>query len=277
MIDVVGMRGGMSGAMRPVLNLFYVLDTSGSMRGDPITQLNRAMRTTLDAVRDENQYNNQAQVKVSVLEFNSNCRWLNPHAAEDLDTFIYDNLAAGGGTNVGAAIKELNSKLSQKEFLHSESGNLLPIIIFMTDGYPTDPDEWPRELEKALHNKWFSRATRIGFAIGRRPDQETIARLAGSAEHVIHTQDLGDFALLLRWASVTSTMMQSQSSIADGQPSASDMINEAKRRAGFTEYDFRPDIDDYVEEPMPEATWGPEDESNLFDVNSNDYGIGTAW
>lgn len=277
MTDSVGMRGGMSGAMRPVLNLFYVLDTSGSMRDDPITQLNRAMRTTIDAVRDENRYNNQAQVRVSVLEFNSNRRWLNPHAAEDLDTFIYDNLAAGGGTNVGAALKELNSKLSQKEFLYSESGNLLPIIIFMTDGYPTDPDEWPRELEKALHNKWFSSATRIGFAIGRRPDQEMIARLAGSSENVIHTQDLGDFALMLRWASVTSTMMQSQSSITDGQHSASDVVKETKRRAGYAENDFRPDIDDYVEEPVRDGTWGPEDEAHLYDVNTDDYGRGTAW
>ncbi len=259
-----------NGAMRPVLNLFYVLDSSGSMSGDPITVLNRAMRSTIDAVKMEAAYNNQARIKVAVLTFNSTCWWLNEYGPEDIDRFIFDDLQATGVTCMGAALAELNSKLSSRGFINAESGNLMPVIIFMTDGYPTD--EYKPELEKIMRNKWFSKATRIGFAIGGNPDQEMIARLVGNSESVIRTKNLGDFAALLRWVSVTSSMLQSESRVTGWESIGVDAVNEAKRRAGYDESSFRPDFD-YREERRDDGSWGPDPLS----VSDDDYGIGAEW
>lgn len=253
--------------MRPVLNLFYVLDTSGSMRGQAITTLNRAMRATLDAVRLVAEQNGKARVKVSVLEFNSNARWFNPNMAEDLDVFLYEELSAGGGTNMGRAIRELNSKLSREGFINAESGNLMPVIIFMTDGRPTD--DYEHELDRARRNKWFTNAARIGFAIGKA-DTKMIANLTGTSEAVIRTEDLGVFARLLEMVSITSTMLQSESRTTEGRSIGAMAVSDAKREAGYAPDDFTPDFR-YQEPIYEDGTWGLEE----LIVDSGDYGTGT--
>ena len=255
-----------TGINRPILNLFYVLDTSGSMKvpdNKPITVLNRAVPQTVEAVKavagDER--NSNARIRISVLEFNSSCRWLNPAGPQDLDAFRYEPLEAVGCTNVGEALRELNAKLSRQGFINAASGNLLPVIIFMTDGFATD--DYMSELEKIRRNNWFSHAARIGFAIGRNPDTEVIAKLTGTSEAVIRTDDLGVFATLLSFVSQTSSVLSSTLSrnAADGDTSgarylAEEAVRKAKEQAGYAEDDYKPDFT-YEEAPVS-GTWGPE-------------------
>lgn len=264
--------------MRPELDMFYVLDSSGSMNypnSEPITVLNRAMQSTLQAVRLENENNRDADVKVAVLDFNSNCRWLNPAGPERLDSFMYEDLTAAGGTHMGAALRELNSKLSRRGFINAMGGNLMPVIIFMTDGFPTD--DYESELEKIKQNKWFSHAVRIGFAIGKNPDQEMIAKLTGSSETVIRTRDLGVFAQLLRWVSMTSSMLSSQVKSSTGETGTTrnigaDAVREAKRQAGYDPDDLKPDFE-YEEDPIKGGSWGPD----AFFVETDEFGNGDVF
>ena len=270
------------GGMRPVLNLFYILDTSGSMRLDnKIATLNRAMRDTLEAVRQESQDNNHAQVRVAVLEFNSTCRWLNPSGPEDLERgFFYEELSAQGGTSIGAALKELDSKLSRTAFIDARRSNLMPVIIFMTDGMPTD--QWEAGLDKINRNKWFMNAARIGFALGGDADQQVIARIVGGPEHVIRTQDLDDFAALLRWVSISSTMLQSQSRPGAGGNVGAEAVSDAKTRQqearrqsgrGYTDFDADSDMNWEPEEPQEEGSWG----DDPFVVKADEYDNTVTW
>lgn len=120
---------------RKAMTIFYVLDTSGSMGGTPIATLNSAMEETIAALKQQAESNGDAELKIAVLEFNSGCKWLNPSGPEDMEDFMWEELSAGGLTDIGAALTELDSKLSRKAFLNSITGSYLPIIIFMTDGY----------------------------------------------------------------------------------------------------------------------------------------------
>lgn len=239
--------GGLDIAPRRELNVFYVLDTSGSMDGLPIHILNRAMEETINVLRQMADHNGDARLKISVLEFSTNAKWMQPNGPEDVEDFIWTNLTAGGLTNVGAALDELNDKLSTSDFLHSMTGSLLPIIIFMTDGYATD--EYEKKLEEIRKNKLFRRATRIGFAIGENADTEMIAHLAGDSEAVVRSDDLALFARLLRFVSVTSSMLCSQSQVTGAETKGKDALAQAIEMAGISRSDVGTELI-YHEDPF---------------------------
>ena len=251
-------------AQRPELHIFYVLDTSGSMRGTPINVLNAAMDATIDAVRQVAMANSNANVKVAAMEFNSNCRWVQPNGPEELRDFFWEPLAAAGQTNVGAALRELNDKLSPNSYLSSPTGALLPVIIFMTDGFATD--DYEPALAKIRQNKWFSRATRIGFAIGKKPDTQMIAKLAGSSEAVIRTDDLGVFAQMMRFVSVTSSMLQSEGRPANNVNLGAQAVDQAANMAGYDSSQFTAGFS-FEEQYIPDSAW---DANGIF-VDANEY------
>ena len=224
------------GISRRVLNVFYLLDTSGSMQNAPIAQLNCAMRETAEAVRNSARNNADAQIRMAVLEFNSNVRWMQPKGPENIEDFEWEDLTAGGLTNVGKALNELDSKLSRNAFLESIAGNYLPVIIFMSDGYATD--EYKTALAEIRKNKWFLRATKVGFAIGDDPDINMISDVVGNSEAVIRTNNLETFGKLLQFASVSSSMLASSSRTSSETLSGADIIDKLKEETGGND-DFK--------------------------------------
>ncbi len=223
----------LGGVPRRELTIFYILDTSGSMSGQPIATLNTAMEETLQVLKDVAADNADAQLKIAVLEFNSNCKWMNPAGPEYVEDFLYTDLTAGGATNIGGALTELDKRLHQDGFMKSMTGAYLPIFIFMTDGHPTD--NYKKALEKINGNRWFKRGCRIGFAVGDTADAGMIANICGSAEAVVQTNDLALFARLLKVASVTSSMMRSKSATtgAGGDVTGSEIISTVVEEEGI--------------------------------------------
>ena len=244
---------------RRALTVFYVLDTSGSMSGTPIATLNRAMNETIEALKTVAKSNADALLKVAVLEFNSGCNWVNPSGPEEMEDFLWEDLEAGGLTDVGAALKELDSELSRHAFLQSMTGAYLPVIIFMTDGFATD--DYKKALLEIRNNKWFSRATKIGFALGDSPDMKMISEIVGNSEAVIKTEDLDLFARLIKFVSVTSTMNGSQSKTSDNGFTGADIVSQIKKENPQETTSITPDpgeVKGYIPEPDPDpdGVWG---------------------
>lgn len=233
----------MTGAQRPALHVFYVLDTSGSMIHEPIDVLNRAMESTVDALKSVAAYNSNARVKIAVLEFNTNCRWIQPRGPEDMEDFFWeDDLVAQGMTYMGSALDELDSKLHRGQFLGTSASTFLPVIIFMTDGFAND--DWENALKRIQKNHWFAKATRVGFAIGKNPDKAMIGKIVGDMEKVIRTDDLGLFATMLKFVSTSSVTLASQSRTDGSDDIGKHVIDDAKKKAGFGAHDFNFDVND---------------------------------
>lgn len=233
---------------RRVLNIFYVLDTSGSMQGASIAQLNRAMEETIEALKDVAKNNADAELKIAVLEYNTNPRWVQPKGPEDMEDFIWEDLTAGGLTAVGDTLKELDSKLSRSQFLQSMTGNYLPIIIFMTDGYATD--DYQKPLKQIRENKWFLRATKIGFAIGDNPDVDMIADVVGNSEAVVKTTDLEVFAKMIKFASVSSSLLNSVSRTKPLTDAGAEVVKSAIAEGLIDDNDVPTDAGNMSPEPL---------------------------
>lgn len=217
---------------RKALPIFYLLDTSGSMAGTPIGTLNSAMGETMETLKDVAKDNADAILKIGVLEFNTNVKWMNDKGLEDAEDFFYEDLEAGGMTSMGAALKELDSKLSRHKFLDNAAGNLMPVIIVMSDGYAND--DYKKELDKIRNNRWFKRATKIAFAIGDDADLKMLAEVVGDAEAVIRTSDMKMFAKMIKFVSVTASMLVSTSATTATTVSGGDIVEMAIKEGNDT-------------------------------------------
>lgn len=238
---------------RKELHVFYVLDTSGSMEGRPIAELNHAMEECTTALKELAKNNGDAKLKIAVMQFDTDYKWITENGPELLEDFEWEYLETGGLTSMGDALRELDSKLSRKEFLSSMTGALMPVIIFMTDGYPTQ--DYKKPLAEIRQNKWFQHATKIGFAIGDGDvdaDIKMIAEIVGNKEAVIRTGDLTLFKKLMRFVTVRASMLASSSRTTNNVATGADIINDAKKELDLSD-DITADIPDnqYDKEPEP--------------------------
>lgn len=252
-------------APRKEMHVFYVLDTSGSMSGTKISMLNRCMEESIDALTELAKSNADAKLKIAVLEFNTGCKWVTSNGPESLEEdFVWDSLSAGGLTDIGAALTELNSKLSRHAFLNSMTGALMPVIIFMTDGWATD--NYQKALDEIRNNRWFRRATKIGFAVGEdhEVDLTMLASVVGNSEAVIKTSDLELFRRLMKFVSVTASMLVSQSSTTKTESTGADIVKMAKESGEITDKEIVkiPEtkyIPEPKTEPEPLGDWEDDD------------------
>lgn len=249
---------------RRALHVFYILDTSGSMAGTKLAQLNKAMEECTEALKDLAQNQADADLKIAVLKFDTECEWKTAQGPVSLEDFEYEYLEAGYLTSIGSALKELDSKLSRHEFLSSMTGSFMPVIIFMTDGFPTD--DYKKPLADIRQNRWYQQATKIGFAIGEEGevDIKMIAEIVGNVEAVIKTTDLTLFRHLMKFVSVRASMLASSSRTTNNVATGADIVNDAKKQLNLSD-DITADLSDdqYDKEPEPPQSksddWGDDD------------------
>lgn len=192
-------------SVKKKMHFFYVLDTSGSMQGAPITALNDAMRSTFDTLRSvQNENMTVADFAISVLEFNNDARWTSPIPV-NIDDFEWDDLTAGGGTELEVALDKLDGALTRNSGgrLDTKVGNKNPMIIFMSDGIPFDG--WERGLERLNKNHWYTHAIKVAFALGEEADVDVLSKLVGTEGAVIKTDNLEIFKRMIRIVSATGS------------------------------------------------------------------------
>lgn len=198
-------------APRKVMTLFYVVDTSGSMCGSKIGSVNSAMEEAITSDLPEiSAANDDAEIKVAIMQFSSGCSWITPQSGPiAIGDVIWNDLNAGGVTDLGAACKELDKKLSRNEYLNSQTGAYAPVILLFSDGGPTD--NWEKELKQLKLNNWFKHAIKIAIAIGDDADKTVLAEFTGTIESVITVNDKHTLKALIRKVSVRASEFQSHS------------------------------------------------------------------
>lgn len=152
--------------------IIFVLDVSGSMAGEKI----RAVNTAMAAVKDIfSSMDSTDTVQIGVISFSTGFKWIT-NEMEDISAYYHEEMIAGGLTDLGSAIEELGKRVTPQDLLCGSEGNISkPIIIFMSDGIPTD--DWERDLEEAEKNPWFSKAVRLSIVVGDDVDELVMGRL----------------------------------------------------------------------------------------------------
>jgi uncharacterized protein YegL len=118
------------------LPVYLLLDTSGSMYGEPIEAVKNGVQTLVAALRQDPYALETAYL--SVITFDTGARQLVP--LTELASFQMPNIQAQGQTCMGEALKLLSQKVdSEVQRTTAEvKGDWKPIVFIMTDGTPTD-------------------------------------------------------------------------------------------------------------------------------------------
>ena len=96
---------------RSKLHFFWIADCSGSMRTQgKIQALNNAIHECIPSTKAANESNAFADMMVRAIRFSTGAQWHVPEATH-IDDFVWQDLEAGGVTDLGAAVRLLAAEL----------------------------------------------------------------------------------------------------------------------------------------------------------------------
>lgn len=174
------------------LPVYLVLDTSGSMSGDPIEAVRMGVKLLVTELRNDPMALETAYL--SVITFNSTAQQVVP--LTELATFQEPVIDAGGSTAMGDALEEL-LRCADRELVKqssSQKGDYKPLVFLMTDGGPTDT--WESAADRVKNKRWNV----IACAAGAQADESILKRIT---EAVVKLNDCqpGTLKNFFKWVS----------------------------------------------------------------------------
>lgn len=126
------------------LPVYLLLDTSGSMYGEPIEAVKNGVEMLLSTLRQDPYALETAYI--SIITFNSTAQQIVP--LTDLINFNVPDLVASGTTALGEALTLVSDRIENEvqKTTAETKGDWRPLVFVMTDGAPTD--DWKKGVEK---------------------------------------------------------------------------------------------------------------------------------
>lgn len=203
----MGLNSYVAREPRP-LPIFVLADTSGSMRGEKINELNLALREMLNTLNAADDIRGKFQL--SVIAFGGDVKVLQPLA--DIEGLILTELSAAGNTPMGQAFEMVREMIEDRNVVSSQA--YTPTIVLISDGLPTDCTEemyrrknyfdWEPLVD--LHNgERSSKCQRMALGIGEDADIDMLKSFIDNPEiPVIKTKDASGITKFFRWVTMST-------------------------------------------------------------------------
>lgn len=177
------------------LPVYLLLDTSGSMYGEPIEAVKNGVQTLISTLRSDPYALETAYI--SIITFDSTAQQLTP--LTELAAFQQPNIEANGCTALGAALSLLAQKVKTEitKTTAEVKGDWRPLVFLMTDGEPTD------DITKGLADiKSCKFGMIVACAAGQGANTSTLKRIT---ENVVQldTADSATIKAFFQWVSAS--------------------------------------------------------------------------
>ena len=187
------------------LPVYLLLDTSGSMAGEPIEAVKNGVQIMISSLRQNPQAIETAFL--SVITFDSTAQQIIP--LTDLASFQMVDIKATGVTALGEALKLVAHKIDTEvqKTTTEQKGDWKPLVFIMTDGIPTD--DWQRGLNEFKKSKV---AFTVACAAGSGADTNILKQIT---ENVVSldTADSASIGKFFQW--VTASIGVSSTKVED--------------------------------------------------------------
>ena len=190
------------------LPIFILADTSGSMRGENINELNLALREMLTALNDADDIRGKFQL--CVIGFGGDVNVIQPLA--DIDGLQLPELNAAGNTPMGEAFDTVREMIEDRNVVSSRA--YAPTIVLISDGIPTDCSE--EIYHSKEYSKWeplnnlhsaerSSKSQRLALGSGADADFGMLKEFINNPEiPVIKANDASGITKFFRWVTMST-------------------------------------------------------------------------
>lgn len=177
------------------LPVYLVLDTSGSMSGEPIEAVKTGVQTLISTLRQDPYALETAFL--SVITFDSEAR--QPVPLTELASFQMPSIAASGVTELGAALVLLGDRIEAEvgKTTAEVKGDWKPLIFIMTDGSPTD--DWKKGLDRL---KKVRTGMIVACAAGQGADTALLKQITEVVVQ-LDTADSNTIKAFFKWVSAS--------------------------------------------------------------------------
>lgn len=177
------------------LPVYLLLDTSGSMHGEPIEAVKNGVEILISSLRQDPYALETAYL--SIISFDTTARQLMP--LTEISMFQPPQLQATGTTQLGDALALLATKIDQEvqKTTPDARGDWKPLVFIMTDGAPTD--DWEIGFEKL---KQVKTGMIIACAAGHNADT-TILKQITEVVVELATADSNAIKAFFKWVSAS--------------------------------------------------------------------------
>lgn len=189
------------------LPIYFLIDVSESMVGEPIFQVQNGIRTIIQELRTDPYALDT--VHVSVIAFAGKAKVLSPMT--ELFNFYPPIFPIGGGTSLGTALNYLMDDIDKnvvKTTLEAK-GDWKPIIFLFTDGTPTDN---PSAAFARWNEKYRRGNNLVAISIGDNVDTALLGDITDNVLRLNQT-DAHSFNEFFKW--VTASIKTTSVSVTD--------------------------------------------------------------
>lgn len=177
------------------LPVYLVLDTSGSMHGEPIEAVKNGVQVLVSTLRQDPYALETAYL--SIITFDSAVKQIVP--LTELSMFQMPNLVANGTTVLGEALTVLSKKVDTevKKTTVKDKGDWKPLVFIMTDGAPTD--DWKKGLKEFQKQKY---GMVIACAAGQNANTSILKQITETVVQLDHA-DSATIKAFFKWVSAS--------------------------------------------------------------------------
>lgn len=196
------------------LPIFILADTSGSMSGEKIQAVNKAINDLINTLRNVDDI--RGVFKISIITFGGE-RVEVQQQPTNVQEIQFQELIASGKTPMGEAITETAKMIENKNIV--KSSDYLPTVVLLSDGYPTDFTgsrdatleqylEW--EPIKLMHEGERSKkCMRVAMSVGAGTDLTMLRAFLDNGTEPMMATDAEDIAKLFKWVTMSTIIRMS--------------------------------------------------------------------
>lgn len=187
------------------LPVYILIDTSGSMKGEPIQAVNNGLQLLMSSLRKDPHALDT--VSVSIITFDNTVKDFMP-LTELSSVQLNEITDPQGGTHFGEALEVLCEKLDNNIIVSTpeKKGDWMPLLFIMTDGKPSDLQKF-NEMAINVKNRDFGNI--IACGAGPLASEEYLKKIT---EHVYMLDNMDNATMMSFFKWVSSVVSQGSKS-----------------------------------------------------------------